>query len=56
MELLILEKFLLKNCVKKEKFDTIRPDYFSQLFKTVKVLKKDFNTVHKSKRIVCMNV
>ena len=37
-------------------FDTIRPDYFSQVFKTVKVLKKDFNTVHKSKRIVCTNV
>ena len=36
-------------------FDTIRPEYFNDIFKKVEVIKKDFDTVHKSKRIVCTN-
>ena len=36
-------------------FDTIRPEYFNEIFKKVEVIKKDFDTVHKSKRIVCTN-
>ena len=36
-------------------FDTIRPDYFKNIFKKVKVIKHDFDTVHKSKRIICRN-
>ena len=34
-------------------FDTIRPDYFKNIFKFVEVIKEDINTVHKSKRIIC---
>tara|TARA_Y100001958_G_C21181635_1_gene511379 strand:- start:574 stop:1269 length:696 start_codon:yes stop_codon:yes gene_type:complete len=34
-------------------FDTIRPEYFEKVFKEVKIIKTDENTVHKSKRIAC---
>jgi len=34
-------------------FDTIRPDYFKNIFKNVKILQENQNTVHKSKRIIC---
>ena len=34
-------------------FDTIRPDYFLKIFKNVKVLATQENTIHKSKRILC---
>ena len=34
-------------------FDTIRPEYFEKIFKEVKIIKTDDNTVHKSKRIAC---
>ena len=34
-------------------FDTIRADYFSQIFKKVEIVKTYNNTVHKSKRVVC---
>ncbi len=34
-------------------FDTIRPQYFENIFERLEVLKEDSNTVHKSKRIAC---
>ena len=34
-------------------FDTIRDDYFLNIFKNVKVLKNQDKTMHKSKRILC---
>ena len=34
-------------------FDTIRYEYFNEIFNYVKIIKEDENTVHKSKRIVC---
>lgn len=34
-------------------FDTIRADYFKQVFKNVKIIQTQENTVHKSKRILC---
>ncbi len=34
-------------------FDTIRADYFKKIFKNVEVIKSDFNTIHKSQRIIC---
>ena len=34
-------------------FDSIRPDYFLKVFKSVKILAIQENTVHKSKRILC---
>ena len=34
-------------------FDTIRGDYFLNIFKNVKVLKNQDKTMHKSKRILC---
>ena len=37
-------------------FDTVRSDYFFDVFKKVDVIKQDINTVHKSKRIVCRNL
>ena len=36
-------------------FDTIRAEYFKEIFKKVEVIKTDFDTVHKSKRILCSN-
>ncbi len=35
--------------------DTVRPDYFKDIFKSVQVIKQDIETVHKSKRIICKN-
>jgi len=34
-------------------FDTIRADYFNQIFKNVEVIDVQQNTIHKSKRILC---
>ena len=34
-------------------FDTIRAEYFLQIFKNVEIIKSDENTIHKSKRIIC---
>ena len=34
-------------------FDTIRPEYFINIFKKVKIVKTDDKTIHKSKRIIC---
>ena len=34
-------------------FDTIRPNYFKDIFENVKILQDNQNTVHKSKRIIC---
>ena len=34
-------------------FDTIRADYFKKIFKNIEVIKSDFNTIHKSQRIIC---
>ena len=34
-------------------FDTIRPDYFKNIFRNVKILQDNQNTVHKSKRVIC---
>lgn len=46
----------LKRVMKKDSiliFDTIRPDYFKNIFEHVEIIKEDVNTVHKSKRITC---
>ena len=47
--------YLKKNSNKDTQiiFDTIRSDYFLNIFKNVKILQVDENTVHKSKRIMC---
>ena len=37
-------------------FDTIRPEYFSSIFRNVDIIKNDNDTVHKSKRIICKNI
>jgi len=34
-------------------FDTIRADYFLNIFKNVKIIKNQDKTIHKSKRILC---
>ena len=34
-------------------FDTIRPEYFKNIFQEVNIIKTDDNTLHKSKRIAC---
>ena len=34
-------------------FDTIRPEYFKNIFHEVSIIKIDNNTIHKSKRIAC---
>jgi len=34
-------------------FDTIRPEYFKNIFREVSVIKEDNDTLHKSKRIAC---
>ena len=51
-----LYKDYLKKVSKPETkiiFDTIRADYFKNIFKNFEVIKSDINTVHKSKRIIC---
>ena len=51
-----LYKEYLKKVSKPETkiiFDTIRAEYFKEIFKNVKVIKSDINTIHKSKRIIC---
>ena len=34
-------------------FDTIRPDYFNKIFKSIEILKTENDTVHRSKRLAC---
>lgn len=34
-------------------FDTIRPDYFKDIFKKINIIQSNQDTVHKSKRIIC---
>ncbi len=34
-------------------FDTIRPEFFKNIFEEVKIIKTDYNTLHKSKRVAC---
>ena len=34
-------------------FDTIRPEYFKNIFREVNVIKEDNDTLHKSKRVAC---
>ena len=36
-------------------FDTIRADYFNGIFKNVKIISTNLDTVHKSNRIICSN-
>ena len=46
----------LKNNTHKESkiiFDTIRPDYFKNIFNEVIILKDRTKTIHGSKRIMC---
>ena len=48
----------LKNNTHKESkiiFDTIRPDYFKNIFNEVSILKDRTKTIHGSKRIMCSN-
>ena len=37
-------------------FDTIKADFYKEIFNKVKVIKIDNHTVHKSKRIMCSNI
>ena len=51
-----LYKDYLKKVSKPETkiiFDTIRADYFKNIFKNFEVIRSDTSTVHKSKRIIC---
>ena len=36
-------------------FDTIRPDYFSNIFKDVRIIETEQKSIHSSKRIICKN-
>lgn len=51
----IYEKYLREVSTPRTKiiFDTIRADYFKDVFNNVKILNSQTNTVHKSKRILC---
>ena len=51
----IYEKYLREVSTPNTKiiFDTIRANYFNQIFNNVKILDSQINTVHKSKRILC---
>jgi len=35
-------------------FDTIRPDYFDKKFEYVKIISNHHQTVHQSKRLICI--
>lgn len=47
--------YLKKVCRKETKiiFDTIRSDYFEKVFKNIKIIQSQDDTVHRSKRIIC---
>ena len=47
--------YLKKVCHKETKiiFDTIRSDYFEKVFKNIKIIQSQDDTVHRSKRIIC---
>ena len=51
----IYKDYLKSVSTKKTKiiFDTIRSDYYKKVFRNVKILDVQNNTVHKSKRILC---
>ena len=51
----LYHEYLKKNFNEKTQiiFDTIRPDYFEKIFKNVQILQDNYDTVHKSKRIIC---
>ncbi len=51
----IYEEYLREVSTQKTKiiFDTIRADYFNDIFKNVHILNTQVDTVHKSKRILC---
>jgi len=53
----IYSDYLKKNSHKDTKiiFDTIRADYFKEIFEEVHMINDRTNTLHKSKRIVCRN-
>ena len=36
-------------------FDTIRPDYFSNIFEDVRIIETEQKSIHSSKRIICKN-
>ncbi len=45
------KKILTKNSILI--FDTIRPDYFFELFEDVKIIKSEQKNIHSSKRVLC---
>ena len=51
----IYKKYLKEVSTSKTKiiFDTIRADYFENIFENVKIIRSDVETVHKSKRLIC---
>ena len=53
----VYQEYLRNNTHKESKiiFDTIRPDYFKNIFNEVIVLKDRTKTIHGSKRIMCSN-
>ena len=36
-------------------FDTIRPEYFKKIFKSVNIIKSEQKKIHSSKRVICKN-
>ena len=53
----IYSDYLKKVCHKETilVFDTIKADLYKEIFNNVQIIKKDEQTVHKSKRIMCSN-
>lgn len=53
----IYSEYLKKVCHKETilVFDTIKADMYKKVFNKVQIIKKDEQTVHKSKRIMCSN-
>ena len=54
----VYENYFRKITTKNTKFifDTIRPDYFDKKFEYVKIISNHHQTVHQSKRLICMGI
>lgn len=54
----LYKNFLIKWSNKKTIFifDTVRPNFFKKVFKKIKIINNNMNTIHKSKRLICREI
>ena len=54
----IYKNFLIKWSNEKTIFifDTVRPDFFKNVFKKIKIINNNDNSIHRSKRLICEEI